>query len=161
MLLKQQSRPVPPQVIAGYPVRKYRKAPEIQIRKIGARCSPVDGELAEARMAWKKYQSTRRRDAIYGYLARVFEIVRRWKEEHRVKASSHQALRATGRANRIRKLEPFAVVILCTSDPGAVDAKTRSKWSRALRYCERFKRDTQSLAQFIKSEGGINECAAR
>jgi hypothetical protein len=31
----------------------------------------------------------------------------------------------------------------------------------ALRYAERFKPDNQGLAEFIKSKGGINECAAR
>ena len=121
----------------------------------------IDDELAQARIGWKAYQSTRKRDAIYDYLRAVFKIVRRWRNEHRAKASSHQALRTFGRAARIRNLQPFGVVILCTSDPLKVDAKTRSKWSRALRYCERFKPDAQSLGQFIKSQGGINECAAR
>ena len=32
------------------------------------------------------------------------------------------------------KPEPFGIVIFCTSDPEVADAKTRSKWSRVLRY---------------------------
>jgi hypothetical protein len=162
MLLKQPFSQVPPQAIAVSPVRYLRIAPETRTRTIvSPHNSAVEHELLQARIAWKKYQSTRRRDAIYDYLRAVFKIVRQWRKEHRAKASSHQALRATGRANRIRNLEPFAVVILVSSDPRKVDAKTRSKWSRALRYCERFKPDTQGLAQFIKSRGGINECAAQ
>jgi hypothetical protein len=35
------------------------------------------------------------------------------------------------------RVEPFAVVIRCTSAPDKVDGKTRSKWSRALRYTQR------------------------
>jgi hypothetical protein len=37
------------------------------------------------------------------------------------------------------RVEPFAVVIRCTSAPDKVDGKTRSKWSRALRVAEAFK----------------------
>jgi hypothetical protein len=65
------------------------------------------------------------------------------------------------RAARIRNLEPFPVVILVSSDPRKVDAKTRSKWSRLLRYADQFKPDTERLADFVKSQGGINECAAQ
>ncbi len=39
-----------------------------------------------------------------------------------------------------------------------MDAKTRSKWSRALTAAQ-FKPDAQGLAQFMKSKGGVNECA--
>ena len=124
--------------------------------------STVEDDLAEARAAWKNYQSTRKRDAVYEYLTAVFKIVARWKEQRRSKAKSHQALKATGHRTTIRSLdEPFAIVILCTSDPRIVDVKTRSKWSRALRFAEQFKPDTQSLAEFIKSQDGINACADR
>ena len=123
--------------------------------------STVDDELAMVRSAWIGYQSTRARDSIYEYLTAVFQIVARWKKQRRAKASSHLALRATMQRGAIRIDEPFATVICCTSDPCKVDAKTRNKWARALRYAERFKPDNQSLAQFIKNEGGINECAAQ
>ena len=59
------------------------------------------------------------------------------------------------------KPEPFAIVIFCTSDPEIVDAKTRSKWSRALRYARKTKPLGQGLTDFIKSYGGINECARK
>ena len=57
-------------------------------------------------------------------------------------------------------------------EPAADDelAVARSAWSEyqstrkrdaALRYAERFKPVSQGLAQFIKSKGGITECAGR
>jgi hypothetical protein len=52
--------------------------------------------------------------------------------------------------------EPFAAIIRCTSDPGKVDKRTRSKWSRVLRYAAH-----EPLAAFIQRKGGINECAER
>jgi hypothetical protein len=55
--------------------------------------------------------------------------------------------------------DPFAAVIRCTSDPAKADNRTRSKWSRVLRYAWAY--NSEPLGQFIKRKGGINECAAR
>jgi hypothetical protein len=162
MLFKQPFSQVPPPAIAVSPVRYLRIAPEKHIRTIvGRPILSIGDELAPARIAWKRYQSIRRRDAIYDYLRAVFKIVRLWRKEHRAKKSSHQSLRATGRANRIRNVEPFGIVILCTSDPRKLDPKTRSKLSRVLRFADQFKPDSERLAEFVKSRGGINECAAQ
>ena len=68
---------------------------------------------------------------------------------------------APARAQIVRKPEPFAAVILCTSDPNKVDDRTRSKWSRVLRYAAEFKDLDELLADFIKCRGGVNKCAAR
>src|ERR1700681_948812 len=57
--------------------------------------------------------------------------------------------------------EPFSVIIYCTSDPDVVDAKTRSKWSRVLRYVQKFNRRPNRFKTFIKDKGGINACASR
>jgi hypothetical protein len=56
--------------------------------------------------------------------------------------------------------EPFAAVVRCTSDPSKVDKRTRSKWSRVLRYATEYKPSSEPLAAFIQRKGGINECAA-
>jgi hypothetical protein len=42
--------------------------------------------------------------------------------------------------------EPFAAIILVTSDPAKVDRRTRSKWSRALRYAAEYKPCSEPLA---------------
>ena len=52
-------------------------------------------------------------------------------------------------------------MILCTSDPGKVDKRTRSKWSRVLRYAAEYKTNAEPLAAFIQRKGGINKCASR
>ena len=56
---------------------------------------------------------------------------------------------------------PFSIVIFCSADPKVVDAKTRSKWSRVLRFARKRKPATERLTEFIKSYGGINACARR
>ena len=101
------------------------------------------------------------RDAIYPYLSEVFKAVRRWKEQDRIDTKTQQALKEAVGGNKVRNREPFGVVIFCSSDPCKVDTKTKSKWTRALRYAEHFKPEADSLAKFMKRRGGINECAAR
>jgi hypothetical protein len=125
-----------------------------QISKIASIFDPtIEDDLATARSAWTQYQSTRQRDAVYQYLSAVFEIVVRWKKQRRAKASSLQARIVTNQRGAIDADEPFAVVICCTAEAGKLDVKTRSKWSRVLRYAEQFKPDTHDLAEFIKKQG--------
>jgi hypothetical protein len=45
--------------------------------------------------------------------------------------------------------EPFAAIIRCTADPAKVDKRTRSKWSRMLRYALGYKSHSEPLDQFI------------
>ena len=72
----------------------------------------------------------------------------------------HRALHLRGH-HSVREPEPFAAVIYCTADRGKVDDRTRSKWSRVLRYAAEYKDLGEPLRDFIKRRGGINECASR
>ena len=83
-----------------------------------------------------------------------------WDQEGKAINRALRALHLRGH-NSIREPEPFAAVILCTADPDKVDERTRSKWSRVLRYAAIQKGLNEPLAAFIKRKGGINECAAR
>jgi hypothetical protein len=57
--------------------------------------------------------------------------------------------------------DPFAAVIRCTADPAKADKRTRSKWSRVMRYAAAYKSASEPLDQFIRRKGGINACVAR
>jgi hypothetical protein len=57
--------------------------------------------------------------------------------------------------------DAFAAVIRCTADPAKADKRTRSKWSRVLRYAAVYKPDSEALVRFIQRKGGINACEAR
>ena len=117
-------------------------------------------DLLRVQNAWDESQARRERDAIYVYLTAVFELVAWWMAENR-------ALERAQKALRLRRIiptdhdEPFAAIIRCTADPAKVDKRTRSKWSRALRYALAYKSPSERLDKFIKRKGGINECAAR
>ena len=99
------------------------------------------------------------RRGTYFYLEMVFAVVRRWQRLERWKKNSRAILRLRGRARRMR-IESFSILIFCTADPKVADAKTRSKWSRALRYARISKPANQPLTAFIKTNGGINACAS-
>src|ERR1700730_12323889 len=83
--------------------------------------------------AWEESQASRERDAIYSYLTAVFDLVAWWAAEKRALERAHKALRLR-HINPFENEELFAAIIRCTADPTKVDKRTRSKWSRALRY---------------------------
>jgi hypothetical protein len=117
-------------------------------------------DLLRVRNAWEECQASRERDAIYSYLTAVFDLVAWWTAENRALERAHWALRCQ-RICPFDGEEPFAAIIRCTTDPAKVDKRTRSKWSRVLRYALAYKSHSEPLDQFIKRKGGINKCAAR
>src|SRR5436309_5606955 len=117
-------------------------------------------DLLRVRIAWDDCRASRDRNAIYGYLTAVFDLVMWWAAENYAAARARKALRLQNIWPSDHD-EPFAAIIRCTSDPAKVDKRTRSKWSRTLRYAAEYKPSSEPLATFIQRKGGINECAAR
>jgi hypothetical protein len=117
-------------------------------------------DLLRVQIAWDDCQASRARDAIYGYLTAVFNLVAWWTAENSALQRARQALRLRG-ITPFDHEEPVAAVIRCTADREKVDKRTRSKWSRALRYALRYRSYSEPLDQFIKRKGGINRCAER
>jgi hypothetical protein len=117
-------------------------------------------DLTRVRVAWDDCQASRDRNAIYKYLTAVFDLVAWWAAEDRALSRARWALQLHG-LDLPTTNEPFAAVILCTADPAKVDKRTRSKWSRVMRYAAEYKTNAESLATFIQRKGGINACAAR
>ena len=120
----------------------------------------LQATLLRLQNEWKTVQASRDRDAIYRYLAAVFEVVGWWDEEGKAVKRAHRALHLRGYSS-VREPEPLAAIILCTSDPEKADYRTRSKWSRALRYVAEYKDLDEPLRDFIKRRGGLNACAER
>jgi hypothetical protein len=120
----------------------------------------LKANLVRLEREWDMAQASRDRDAIYQYLAAVFEMVAWWDLEGKAVKRAHRALHLRGYSS-IREPEPFAAIILCTSNPDEVDDRARSKWSRVLRFAAEYKDLNEPLADYIKRKGGINECAAR
>jgi hypothetical protein len=120
----------------------------------------LERDLERVRGAWDDCQTDRRRDAIYGYLKAVYDLVSWWSAEKCEADRARQALRLRGLLPWPRE-DAYAAMIRCTADPVRADKRTRSKWSRVLRYVKMQKDEKEPLAEFIKRKGGINECNAR
>jgi hypothetical protein len=149
--------------IAGMPGYFWLVSPRMKtsVRKdIPYTDEALKQDLLRAQSAWEDAQGSRDRDAIYTYLTAAFDVVAWWMAEGR-------ALERAQKALRLRHIipsdhdEPFAAIIRCTADPAKVDKRTRSKWSRALRYALEQKIPSEPLVRFIKRNGGINQCATR
>jgi hypothetical protein len=117
-------------------------------------------DLERVHDAWDDCKADRRRDAIYGYLEAVCGLVSWWTAEGCEVDRARRALRLRGLLPWPRD-DVFAAIIRCTADPARADKRTRSKWSRVLRYVAMHKEDAEPLARFVKRKGGINECNAR
>ncbi len=87
--------------------------------------SLLEIELAVMDRAWRTYRSNHDRDAVYIYLASVFDIVMRWRRLNCALNKSRAALRLRPNPPQL-KPEPFGIVIFCTADPKIVDVKSLS-----------------------------------
>jgi hypothetical protein len=90
----------------------------------------------------------------------VFDLVAWWAAENRALERARKSLRLQNIWPSDHD-EPFAAIIRCTADPAKVDKRTRSKWSRVLRYAAEYKPSSEPLERFIKRNRGINACAGR
>lgn len=109
--------------------------------------------------AFEDYRNSRRRDAIYWYLGAVYRVVTRFRGRRR---TGRLMQRASVFASfpYDQKADPFSTIIRATTAK-MIDVRTRSKWSRALRYAAYRKRAPRQLKSFMKKRGGINACADR
>jgi hypothetical protein len=117
-------------------------------------------DLERLRGIWEDAQASRDRNAIYPYLNAVYGLVAWWTAEGREVERARRALRLQ-RLGVSDREGPFAAIIRCTADPAKADKRTRSKWSRVMRYAAAYKRDSEPLDKFVRRKGGINACAAR
>jgi hypothetical protein len=138
------------------PPRKERSRPDA----IPYTKEVLERDLERVQEAWDECQADRRRDAIYGYLNAVYDLVNWWSAEKCEVERARQALRLRGLLPLPRE-DVYAAMIRCTADPARADKRTRSKWSRVLRYVKMEKDEGEALTAFIKRKGGINECNAR
>jgi hypothetical protein len=115
-------------------------------------------ELEKVRVVWRQVQHTRQRDAVYEFLEVVYDVVSKFNRA----GSGGRLLRKLHRIDQQLKRiqEPYSAVIHFAS-AYSVDSRTRSKWSRLMRFADQTKKRTEMLGDFIRRNGGINECAAQ
>ena len=117
-------------------------------------------DIARVQRAWKKYQKTSGRDAVYKFLNEVLELLLIWQGDQKAGGRARRALFELG-CESTENPEPFTALLIAAAHPKLIDARTLAKWSRVLRLAEALKLPKTSLRRFIKKRGGINACAAR
>ena len=116
-------------------------------------------DLLRVRNAWENCQASRARDAIYGYLSAVFDLVMRWAAEvapsaGHVGCCGLQGHRLAKNGRAVRRGHPVhrGSSGKSTSEPEA-NGRACCDMRRSTR------RDAEPLAAFVQRKGGINSCA--
>ena len=102
---------------------------------------------------------TRKRDDIYVILTVTYRVGRKWLNghlSHRLQDAilEREKVRVDRRARR--KVFRFLIELACP-----VDTKLRSRYANALQYARLRYCPLERLTGFIKSKGGIEECAKK
>jgi hypothetical protein len=111
--------------------------------------------IEDLRELERKCFASRSRFAFYGYLAAVFELYVQLRRRNQAKPSARRIAKLFGLRNQ-KGRNPIRVTIDATS---AADIKTRSCWSRALRYAWRERKTWKDFASFLRENGGPAGCA--
>jgi hypothetical protein len=103
----------------------------------------------------RKCFASRRRFAFYSYLAAVFELYVQLRRTNQAKPAAQRIAKLHGLRNQ-KCRHPIRTIIDATS---TTDIKTRSRWSRALRYAWRERKTWKGLGSFLRENGGPAGCA--
>jgi hypothetical protein len=134
-----------------------RQFPSLHRPEQVSRSSSFDRRVLAVKQAWRAIKLNHRRNAIYGYLSAVFELVAEYRQLNDIEKLTRCASKLAGLPAG-HNPEPFALIIAgtCGAD---VDRKTISRWSRALRYVIEYNPRGIALKKFMRRKGGVNACA--
>jgi hypothetical protein len=103
----------------------------------------------------RKCFASRSRFAFYDYLAAVIELYIRLRRTKQAKKAAARIAKLFGLREQNRA-HPIRVIIDATS---SADNKTKSRWTRALRYAWHKRREWSDLRTFLRENGGPAGCA--
>jgi hypothetical protein len=120
--------------------------------------SALRNDIDRLQNAFRAYQNSRKRDAIYQFLGSVYEIVTIWALDGKAVSRCRSAL-AIAECELAGPVEPYRALITVAARPKSIDDRTMSKWTRVLQFAAG-KLPSVPLQKFVKRHGGINDCAA-
>jgi hypothetical protein len=127
-----------------------------KVIRVGPGGDPVAAGITKAKEAWAKYQENSKynKNAVYGYLQVVFDLVQQWEKKGMADEYSLKALKRHEWTIQM-KADPYARVICCSSD---AEPKIRSKWAIIMQWVADNNRRGRSFTEFVTNIGGLNEC---
>jgi hypothetical protein len=111
--------------------------------------------IHELRGLEQKCFASRSRFAFYDYLAVVFRLYVQLKRRNQAKTWARRIAKLFG-LRKQNGTHPIRVIIDATS---TTDLKTRSRWTRALKYAWRERKTWTELGSFLRENGGPAGCA--
>jgi hypothetical protein len=105
----------------------------------------------------RKCFAARNRFAFYDYLAAVFELYVQLRRTKQAKSWARRIAKLFGLQNQKRS-HCIRVIIDASS---TADLKTRSRWTRALKYAWRERKTWKDLGSFLRENGGPAGCASQ
>jgi hypothetical protein len=99
--------------------------------------------------------ASRSRFAFYDYLAAVFKLYVQLRRRNQAKPWAKRIAKLFG-LRKQNGTHPIRVIIDATS---TADLKTRSRWTRALKYAWRERKTWKELGSFLRENGGPAGCA--
>ena len=111
--------------------------------------------IEDLRELERKCFASRSRFAFYEYLAAVFELYVRLRRRNQAKPSAQRIAKLLGLRTG-KRVHPIRVIIDATS---TADIKTRSRWTRALKYAWHERKASKDLRTFLRENGGPAGCA--
>jgi hypothetical protein len=103
----------------------------------------------------RKCFASRSRFAFYEYLAAVLELYVRLRRRNQAKPLARRIAKLFG-LRKQNRTHPIRTIIDATS---TTDLKTRSRWTRALKYAWRERKTWKDLGSFLRENGGPAGCA--
>jgi hypothetical protein len=103
----------------------------------------------------RKCFAARNRFAFYDYLAAVFDLYVQLRRRKQTKPLARRIANLFG-LRKPNRTHPIRTIIDATS---TTDIKTRSRWTRALKYAWRERRTWTGLGSFLRENGGPAGCA--
>jgi hypothetical protein len=134
-----------PTDIAALCDRKIPLKSDRQLRKI----------IDDLRELERKCFASRSRFAFYEYLAAVFELYVQLRRRKQAKPLARRIANLFG-LRKPNRTHPIRTIIDATS---TTDIKTRSRWTRALKYAWRERKTWKDLDAFLRENGGPAGCA--
>jgi hypothetical protein len=129
--------------------RSVANAVHPSFRKALADVDAIEADIDALKRAWSVSRRRRDRNGVYAFLDPVYDTALKWMKR--------KQLPPRLRADQMHS-DLFSAFITKGSG-GVIDTKTRSKWSRAMRFAHSEKGQTK-LSVFVRRKGGINICAS-
>jgi hypothetical protein len=105
----------------------------------------------------RKCFASRSRFAFYEYLAAVFDLYVQLRRRNQAKPSARRMAKLFGLRTG-KRTHSIRTIIDATS---TADIKSRSRWTRALRYAWRERKTWKDLGSFLRENGGPAGCATQ